>query len=529
MGIDIRLPHITGSTEREQLDQLKRYLFQLREQLQVAFDTISVSAGSGNMSSPTPISPSVAPTSASPELTFSSLKALIIKSADIVDAFYDEINTRLEGVYVAQSDFGDYAQRTSQEIQETSQSTIQRFENIQVIVSNHDKDIASISGDLQTIGQDLSYTQKDIIAINSSVETIDSHVTNVEVEVNELGTSLQTAKTEFQSAVVNTKNELSSTINSTKAELASSIEGTSSKLSGDINTAKNELVGNVNNVKADLEGEIQAIEEEIGYTQNDLNAIGGSVEELSGNIAKAEGDIMQLDENLQNAKSELSGSIDNAKSELSDDIDNAKNELTGMVDEVDSDLQNTKTDVNGRIDDTNGSVAGLGESLNDANSRIAEVDEDLQDTKEVINESIQGVQDRVTGVNALLEDAKAQLNGSLEDLEVLITGLQSVIIGVTAYLKSGLLYYTDAGIPVYGLEIGQSVRDEIAGTEVFNKFTRFTSEKLSFYDSNGNEVAYISDKKLYIRMAHITVSFQIGGLISLVMANGDVVKKWIGG
>ena len=104
-----------------------------------------------------------------------------------------------------------------------------------------------------------------------------------------------------------------------------------------------------------------------------------------------------------------------------------------------------------------------------------------------------------------------------------------MIIGVTAYLKSGLIYTTDAGIPVYGLEIGQSVRDEVAGTEVFNKYARFTSEKLSFYDNNGTEVAYISDKKLYIKMAQITVSFQIGGLISLVMPSGDVVEKWVGG
>jgi uncharacterized phage infection (PIP) family protein YhgE len=200
-----------------------------------------------------------------------------------------------------------------------------------------------------------------------------------------------------------------------------------------------------------------------------------------------------------------------------------------MVDEVDEDLQNTKTDVNGRIDDTNGSVAGLGAGLNDANSKIAEVDQDLQEAKEIISENIQGVRDGVTGVNALLEDAKAQLQGSLDDLEAYVTGLQNVIIGVTAYLKSGLLYNTDAGIPVYGLEIGQSVRDEVAGTEVFNKYARFTSEKLSFYDSNGNEVAYISDKKLFIKQAEITVAFKIGGLIDLVMDNGDVVTKWVGG
>ena len=185
--------------------------------------------------------------------------------------------------------------------------------------------------------------------------------------------------------------------------------------------------------------------------------------------------------------------------------------------------------MNGRIDDTNGNIAGLGESLNKANNKIADINKDLQDSKVAMNDGIQGVQERVTGVNALLEDAKAQLKGSLDDLAIYVTGLKEVIVGVSAYLKSGLLYTTEGGIPVYGLEVGQSVRDEVSGTEVFRKYARFTAEKLSFYDSNGFEAAYISDKKLYIKMAEITVSFKIGGLMDLVMANGDVVTKWVGG
>jgi hypothetical protein len=299
--VELRLPNIKGATEREQLAEIRGYLFQLTEQLQFALNSIGTSSPQVVTNIPrVASSASLASTGASTQATFNSIKSLIIKSAEIVDAYYQEINRRLESVYVAQSDFGDYAQRTSQEIKETSTSTTQGFENVQKIITDNE-------------------------------------------------------------------------------------------------------------------------------------------------------------------------------------------------------------------------------------SRLADIDEDLQDAKEVINNSIQGVQDRVTGVNALLEDAKAQLKGSLDDLAILVTGLEQVIIGVKAYLKSGLLYYTDAGIPVYGLEIGQSVTDEISGEEIFNKYARFTSEKLSFYDNNGTEVAYISDKKLYIRIAQITVAFQIGGLIDLVMANGDVVEKWVGG
>lgn len=433
MGVDFRLPNITGATEREQLAQIKSYLNQLIPQLQWVLNNVEKVNAPMVTQTPKSLLPSSSGTnSVTPQYTFNTIKPLIIKSAEIVDAYYEAINRKLEGLYVAQSDFGDFIEITSQEIEENSASTTQWFENIQIIITNHNSDIASIEGSLQTIGEDISYQQNDILTIKGNVEGIASNVVSLESDIGELDTSIKNTKTE-----------------------------------------------------------------------------------LSGSI--------------DNAKTQLSSDINSAKTKLTGDINSAKSELSGMVQGVDEDLQNTKTDVNGRIDDTNGSVAGLGEGLNDANSRIAEVDQGLQDAKEVINTSIQGVQDRVTGVNALLEDAKAQLKGSIEDLEILMTGLQNVIIGVTAYLKSGLLYYTDAGIPVYGLEVGQSVRDGISGTEVFKKYARFTSERLSFFDSNDNEVAYISDKKLFIKMAEITVSFKIGGLISLVMPSGDVVEKWVGG
>ena len=113
------------------------------------------------------------------------------------------------------------------------------------------------------------------------------------------------------------------------------------------------------------------------------------------------------------------------------------------------------------------------------------------------------------------------------DLQSVITDIESVehtLIEVNAHIKSGLLYYDASGAPVYGLEIGQ--RTETDGVETFNKYARFTADKLSFYDSNDNEVAYISDKKLYITHVEITGSFSFGGFISIVQADKSVVEKW---
>ena len=96
-----------------------------------------------------------------------------------------------------------------------------------------------------------------------------------------------------------------------------------------------------------------------------------------------------------------------------------------------------------------------------------------------------------------------------------------------AHIKTGLLDTNDDGTPVYGLEIGQ--RSTVDGEVTFDKYARFTAEKLSYYDSNGNEVSYISDKKQYVTHTEVTGSSKLGGFVDTVLADGGVVTKWVGG
>lgn len=120
----------------------------------------------------------------------------------------------------------------------------------------------------------------------------------------------------------------------------------------------------------------------------------------------------------------------------------------------------------------------------------------------------------------------ARLFTNIQEIVTDIESLEFTLVEVNAHIRSGLLY-EDEGVPVYGLEIGQ--KNIIDGEEVFNKYARFTSDRLSFYDQNDTEVAYISDYKLYIRNVEITGSYKIGGFVDTVQSNGDVVTKWIGG
>lgn len=119
-----------------------------------------------------------------------------------------------------------------------------------------------------------------------------------------------------------------------------------------------------------------------------------------------------------------------------------------------------------------------------------------------------------------------------------VAGISKKII-TNAHIKSGLLYYAGEdgteysseipnGAPIYGLEIGQRITNS-NGDETFNKYARFTSNKLSFYDQNDVEVAYISDSKLFITHVEITGSLTHGGFIDTTRSDKSVITRWIGG
>lgn len=354
MPVQLRLPNIAGS-DREQLSQIRAYLYQIIPELQWALNAVDTAS---KMETPTPKSqiPVNELSDANAQATFNSIKSLIIKSADIVNAYYEQIMNRFEGDYVAESDFGTFKEQTVQEIQTNAQAITQSFENTQYII------------------------------------------------------------------------------------------------------------------------------------QTETDAL---------------------------------------RAELTEYADSHASELGGQITDTAHDLDSKIAEANARIDGNGVAIEDLGIAIDDTKTRLDGTEEALEAAKADMTDAIQKVSESISETDKLLESARAQLAGGLDDLSFTLAELENIVLGVTAYIRSGILYYADGGAPVYGMEIGQEV--ESNGEKVFKKFSRFTSEKLAFYDSNDTEVAYISDKKLYIGQAHITISLQVGGFIQLVLPNYDVVEKWIGG
>lgn len=153
-----------------------------------------------------------------------------------------------------------------------------------------------------------------------------------------------------------------------------------------------------------------------------------------------------------------------------------------------------------------------------------------------INTRLEGVYVAESDFGSFAQQTTQDIRANSTSLQQLYSNIQAIITDIdnlehsliesNAYINSGLLYYdTSSGVPVYGLEIGQ--RNTIDGVEVFNKYAQFTADRLSFFDSNGFEVAYISDRKLYITTVQITGELIRGALVDIVQSDKTIVTKWI--
>ena len=187
-------------------------------------------------------------------------------------------------------------------------------------------------------------------------------------------------------------------------------------------------------------------------------------------------------------------------------------------------------------------ASGVAQKEAEAQSTFGSIKSLIIKSADIVNAYYDKISARLDGMyvaesdfGTFVQQTSNEIQATSEFVEQFYTNTQQILseiqtevskIDVTAHIKAGVLY-EENGVPVYGLEIGQ--RTETDGVETFNKYARFTSNKLSFYDQNDNEVAYISDQKLFITHVEITGSYKISGLVDTVLADGSVVTKWVGG
>ena len=101
------MPAYPSGTVEQQVLQQYSYLFQMAQQLNLALEaaessrTAAVQAAGKNRAAQ------------GTEQEYQNLKSLIIKTADTVQRRMDQLSARLEGEYVASSEFGSYVEKLS--------------------------------------------------------------------------------------------------------------------------------------------------------------------------------------------------------------------------------------------------------------------------------------------------------------------------------------------------------------------------------------------------------------------------------
>ena len=126
-------------------------------------------------------------------------------------------------------------------------------------------------------------------------------------------------------------------------------------------------------------------------------------------------------------------------------------------------------------------------------------------------------------------------DAEIQTLQEEAAGFSAYKISTEGYIRQGFIDYDENNIPIVGIAIGQgltSTKVTINGIE-YQKIDStascafYTATKVSFR-INGQEVAYVSNRKLYIGDVEITGSVVLGGKWMISTASGLSIK-WIGG
>ncbi len=125
-------------------------------------------------------------------------------------------------------------------------------------------------------------------------------------------------------------------------------------------------------------------------------------------------------------------------------------------------------------------------------------------------------------------------DAKLQALQDEAAGFSAYKVKTEGYIRSGFIDYDAQGVPILGIAIGQELSsttvtvngEELQQFDPHQSCAFYTAEKVSFR-IQGQEVAYVSNRKLYIGDVEITGSVIFGDWL-LSTGNG-IAMKWIGG
>ena len=161
--------------------------------------------------------------------------------------------------------------------------------------------------------------------------------------------------------------------------------------------------------------------------------------------------------------------------------------------------------------------SNLDESLDKLNDKVNALKNDVltvrQSTEANIEINSQAITQQYSEIKSMEETIKS-IDGQVKDVTTKVSATDG-------YIKTGKIAEDENQNPIYGVEIGQT-KDDLE----FSVVARFTPEKLSFYDGNGNEISYFSGQKLHIKEAVVLSAMNLGGYE--INTKKGLTLKWAG-
>ena len=187
--IILQPPRISGS-EKQQLMQIRDYFGVLIPQLNMALKVTQQAEERTMQSIAASPQQQKAMQEEAARATFAEVKNLIIKSADIVNAYSEKISLQLEGRYVAQSEFGTYKEETALLLEASSQRVDLLFENDQTVAAAF-SNLEATANDLRTASGSL---RADMETVKAQGQTMADSIAGLETTAAGLETDTAALK-----------------------------------------------------------------------------------------------------------------------------------------------------------------------------------------------------------------------------------------------------------------------------------------------------------------------------------------------
>lgn len=226
---DFRLPFITASDTAGQIAQIRSFLHQTIEQLNFALKNVDEQiVEQKNMATRQFVSGETDKAQASKN-TFDSVKALIINSAEIVEAYYEEFNRRFSSNYVAQSEFGTYKAQVTNDIKASA-------DGLQLVINNVQ---SVLSGDINTLDNKVDNNMTQVTGdINTLDGKVDTNMTQVTGDISALSQNVEQNIGNVQEVFDGKISDNLATLNNYQSQITDDINALAAKTSQDLDSAQ---------------------------------------------------------------------------------------------------------------------------------------------------------------------------------------------------------------------------------------------------------------------------------------------------